>query len=194
MRRRVRHDDGGLIDVELVDVAADDARAAAPGLRARLDLTAAPLPADAVRNAQLVLDEPVRPRHVARAIGLGVVVVLVGAVVAINVSEARREAQLRAALEDAPGMLEPLGLIPDVLWTTPATEVVVLDAGTGVALRAVRMPGCLIDQVERDDDALTALAQPDGHVTVVRWDIATGTERWAPTAVRNGSCRRTRAA
>lgn len=242
MRRRA--DDDGLVDVELVEVDAEDLRASRPGLRARLELAGAPLPGDAVAVSEPPPDRPVRTRHVARAVGLGVAVVVTGAVVAANLTEANREAELRAALADAPGLLEPLGLVPDqlwvdddvrpvaaagdvvlmaapalqavdaqdgaVAWTLPSapegaqrsclglqlthspdavlcstatpggavTDAVVLDAETGAELRAVRLPGMLLDQAERDDDVLSVLAQPDGSVVVVRWGAVSGEQRW----------------
>ncbi len=256
MRRRA--DDDGLVDVELVEVDAEDVRASRPGLRARLELTGTPLPGDVVDASALPPDLPVRTRHVARAIGLGVAVVVAGVGVAVNLTEANREAELRAALADAPGLLEPLGLVPDHLWTAddvrpvaaagdvvlvgapglqaldaqtgavvwtlpPApvgaqrsclglqltrspdavlcsttapgaavTESMVVDAATGAALRTLRLPGVLIDQDERDDDVLSALAQPDGSVVAVRWGALSGEERWryrSPERVvgRNGS-------
>ncbi len=248
MRRR--GEDDGLVDVELVEVDAADVRASGPGLRARLELTSGALP-DEQRPAGVVAadrtdrtDRPVRTRHVARAVGLGVAVVVTGVVVAVNLTEANREAQIRAALADAPGVLEPLGLVPDQLWTVddvrpvaaaggvvlldgttltavdaedghpvwtlpsvpdrvhrsclglqltgssdavlcastptggPSTDAVVLDAATGAELRAIRLPGVLLDQTERDDDILSALGQADGSVVVERWGAVSGEQRW----------------
>jgi outer membrane protein assembly factor BamB len=108
MRRSGAFDDA--VEVELVEE--DDDDPAAPAASAGIPV---------IHGTE---DRAGRGRRVLHGVGLVVAVALGCGVVALNVSDVRQAAGLRAELAEAPGLLSPLGESLSVMWTTPEARPV----------------------------------------------------------------------
>lgn len=108
MRRSGASDDA--VEVELVEEDDDDVAAPAAGVGVPV-----------IHGTE---DGAGRGRRALHGVGLVVAVALGCGVVALNVSDVRQAAGLRAELADAPGLLSPLGESLSVMWTTPEARPV----------------------------------------------------------------------
>jgi len=187
MRRNGASDDA--VEVELVE---DD------------DVVAAPAAGAGVPVIHGTEDGAGRGRRALHGVGLVVAVALGCGVVALNVSDVRQAAGLRAELADAPGLLSPLGESLSVMWTTPEArpvgaagglilvttdELQAYDANSGDLVwtrpaSAGVSEVCTAGELEEAPGVVVCAAtetaraaDPDRTVTVTVLDPATGEER-----------------
>lgn len=189
MRRSGASDDA--VEVELVEEEDDD-DVSAPAAGAGIPV---------IHGAE---DGADRGRRVLHGVGLVVAVALGCGVVALNVSDVRQAAGLRAELADAPGLLSPLGESLSVMWTTPEArpvgaagglilvttdELQAYDANSGDLVwtrpaSAGVAEVCLAGELQEAPGVVVCAAtetaraaDPDRTVTVTVLDLATGEER-----------------